>query len=81
VLDVTTAEAAKVNWFPRLSILDFEAPTISDSPICHQTKIFQSEAIAVVSSTSIIDFAFMFHSEEAEAEKLDIHGIGNAFIL
>jgi hypothetical protein len=70
-----------VNWFLRLSILDFDSPTITDSSIRHQTDIFQSEAIAVVSSTSIIDLAFVFHSDKAVAKKLNIHGIGNAFIL
>jgi hypothetical protein len=65
VLDVTMPEAAIFNCFPLLRILDFDAPTGIDLSIRHQTKIFHSEAIAVVSSTSIIALAFVFHSEEA----------------
>jgi hypothetical protein len=67
ILDVTTSDAVIVNWFQRLSILDFDAPTITDSSIHHQTNIFQSEAIVVVSSTSSIGLAFVFHSEEGVA--------------
>jgi hypothetical protein len=81
VLDVTTLEAVIVNWCTWPITLDFDAPTITESSIRHQTEIFQSEAIAVVSPTSINDLAVMFHCEEAVAGKLDIHGIGNSFIL
>jgi hypothetical protein len=74
-LDVTTPEAAIFNWLLLISTLDCDAPTITDSSIRHQTETFDSEAIAVVSSTTIVDPAFVFHCEEAEAEKLDIHGL------
>jgi hypothetical protein len=63
ILDVTTHDAALVNWFPQLSTQHWMVPPITDSPLHHQTELYQSESISVISSNSIVDLAFCFTLE------------------
>jgi hypothetical protein len=81
ILDVTTPKGSLVNWLHSLSPQHWVVPPITDSTLRHQNELYQYASISVIYSNSIVDLVSMFHCGEALEEKLNIHGMGNAYII